>query len=150
MNVLILSLQFLVFQLLFRLLVFVVKLAVRALVYSPQLLTAYLACQRFLTRNDSAQTWLLSLLSLAITMYVLTLLLKALLLALKQKGHGLWLPVFLLLLTYTCLLPVWLLFPWVKTLMTLLDKEHASWLSFAASVALALYIYSHYNLLDAH
>lgn len=85
------------------------QLAVKALLSLPHLFTAYLLVANILDRQMSGVVWVSIILLVSYLLSLLFHLLKAVLLKFKQRKNMLWLPLFLIALTYSCLFPTWMI-----------------------------------------
>ena len=147
MNFLLFPIQFFICQLLVKLVTFLLKAAVKAIVYSPQLFTAYLLCKTYLKREAPVQVWLSYILLVAFLIYQFIFLLKYVMHQLMYRSNWFWLPLFLLLVAYTCIFPVWISFDTIHQLMRFISLEQATFLTWLCSGAMSSYIYSQYHFL---
>lgn len=145
MGLFILPAAFLLGQLIARIAIFFIRSAIYLVVYSPQLITSYMLCNKFLSHQDSVKNWIAIFLLIAILFYLATVFLKQFTITIKNAGSLLWIPFFILLFFYTCVLPAWLLYPCVTRLINLVAHNHAVPLSYGACTLIILYIYSRYH-----
>ena len=103
---------------------FFLKNAFRALIYSPFLIAAYLVSELFLNRNDHALLWLTMILIFSFALFILFTYLKKVMARLREKGNIYWIPVFILCLAFSCLLPAWIVYGPVKNIIAKLTGAH--------------------------
>jgi hypothetical protein len=87
---------------------FFLKLFLKGLLYLPHLVSAYLIATLLLDRGDSGLVWIPMILLLSYLIHLLFQLFKAFIITLKQRKNWLWLPLFLVAITYSCLFPTWM------------------------------------------
>lgn len=148
MNFILMSIQFLVFQFLLRFIVLLLKAGVKAIIYSPQLFTAYVLSNSILKKEESILVWFIFVLLVAVLIYQCILLLKSIMHKLKDRGSWLWPVILVLLISYTCILPVWFSFNTVYKVMCLISVYRAGMLTVLFSVVMGSYIYSRYRFMD--
>lgn len=148
MNFLLFPIQFLIGQLLVKIIFFLFKAAFKAIVYFPQLFTAYLLCKMALGKDEQPHVWLIYILLVAFLIYQLIFLLKRIMNEWRHRGNWLWFPLLILLITYTCIFPVWISFEAINRLMRFVSSEQATPLTLLCSAAMAGYIYSRYSFLE--
>lgn len=122
-------------------------LAFRGLIYFPLLLTGYLIAARILDKKANGLAWFGLILLFAVALYVLLYVLKGLLITLKKYQNWIWVPLFLLCVSFTCLLPVWVSFDLIEKFAEALSKSSADVIAWIISAALAIFIYSRYHFL---
>jgi hypothetical protein len=149
MNFLIFPIQLLVYQFLFRIIIFLFKAAIRVIIYSPQLLTAYLLCKTVLKKEEPVQVWVIGILLVAFLFYQFIFLLKMIMQGLRRRENWLWLPLFLILVTYTCIFPLWISFDTVQHVMSLISGERGTILTWLSLFCFGFYLYSRYSFLNS-
>jgi hypothetical protein len=125
----------------------VFKLLFKGLIYFPLLVTGYLLTTHILQRKDHALAWIGLTLLFAFVLYAIVYFFKGIVIALKSRGNLLWIPVFIVCVSYTCIAPVWIMFDAIEKLMFQLSKEQGATLTWLFSFALGGYIYSKYQFL---
>ena len=126
---------------------FIAKFLFQTLIYSPLIFTSYLITSMILETDDHAVLWIGLICLFSIFIYLLVYFLKGALIGFKSNGNFLWLPLFIICTVFTCVLPVWIFFEPVKSIMQSLSKNAGEKLSWIFSVASGLFLYSRYHFL---
>lgn len=113
----------------------------RCLVYAPLVFTGYWLASGFLAPRADGLWWVLSIATLSYLLYAIVYFLKGILVALKAAGRWTWVLLWVLLVAYTCILPVWLVFTPVA------NYVHNPVLAWLISLSLGFYVYSRYLFL---
>lgn len=124
------------------------RLLFKGIVYSPQLITSYFLCRMLLNKADTALLWLTMIVVIALIIHMAVLLLKQLILGLKNSGNYLWIPLLLAAISYTCIFPVWLVFNPAKNLMVFVSHERPEMLTWLFSIAFGIYLYTRYDFFN--
>lgn len=123
------------------------KLAFKGLIYFPLLITGYLITTHILEKGDSPVAWIGTTLLFGFVIYQFIFFLKGMLIGFKHKGNLLWILLFVLCATYSCIAPVWLSFETIEKWMKHLSNEQEATLTWLFSCAMSGYIYSRYHFL---
>jgi hypothetical protein len=83
----------------------VFKWACKALIYASLLVTGYLICTLFLDKKAHGLLWLGLPVLLAYLLYIVVMATKKIINSLRAKGKLFWLPLFILCVAFTCVLP---------------------------------------------
>lgn len=132
----------------FKAILMALKFCFKAIVYPPQLITSYFLCRLFLSKADTALLWLAAILLIACLIHFLILLLKQVIVSLKEKDNVLWIPLLVVCIIYTCIFPVWLVFNPVKHLMNYISVEKAMILTWLFCIAFGIYLYGRYDFFN--
>jgi len=124
------------------------KLLFKAIVYLPQLITSYLFCRLILGKADTAMLWLTAIVTVAYLIHFVIIILKQVIIALRNKGNLLWIPLLAACLVYTCIFPVWIIFNPVKELMNYVSAEKATILTWLLSISFGIYLYLRYDFFN--
>lgn len=122
-----------------------IKFAFILLLYSPLWFTAYLVCSIFLDTSSSIWLWLVSIILGSLILHYLLFLVKGFIATLKSNGNWLWLPILILSVSFTSILPVWLMFPAIYDLMNFLSIPEAKTLTWMIAGTLSLIMYLKYH-----
>lgn len=125
----------------------VLKCLFRSLVYAPLFATGYFLSTLLLESGEAAVLWIASTLGLTLAVLLLIYFLKGILIALLNAGNFLWVPLALLLVGYTCLVPSWYVFHSLEKFLAVRMESDANFITWAATIAFAGYTYSRYNFL---
>lgn len=88
---------------------FFLLLALKALLYLPHLISAFLVTSTILDGQNSGLTWITLILLFSYLMHLLFQLIKSIIHLLKQRKNLLWLPLFFGALGYSCTFPTWII-----------------------------------------
>ena len=87
---------------------FFVKLAFKVLIYFPLIFTGYIIAAKFLDKQTSGILWIGTIMFIAYVLYLFIYFMKGVVLVLKFHKNILWLPLLLIAVFFTCIVPVWL------------------------------------------
>jgi len=121
------------------------KFACQLFLYSPLWFSGYIISTKILDKEASAFSWLGLILFFSILLYQLMFFIKGLIIGFRESGKLIWLPLAIILLFFTCFLPVYLFFPHIYALMVDVYAPQAKTLSWFAGVALFFAVYSRYH-----
>jgi hypothetical protein len=121
------------------------KLALKLLVYFPLVFVGYIVAAKFLDKQTNGIFWIATILSIVFVIYLLIYFIKGIILGLKFHRNVLWIPLLLIAVSFTCILPVWL--TWNETGKIILDMGGNKTLQWLFAIAFATYIYYRYNFL---
>ena len=134
-----------IFNYLWIIMLFVFKWSFKGLIYSPFLYSGYVAAAFLLHKDDSGLLWMAMILLFAGICYLLFFMLEKLMLKLVAKGKLMWIPLFVICLGFTCVLPVWIIFdPLERLIGRLTHHSNASVITWILSLAFGFYISGHY------
>lgn len=123
----------------------VFKLALKTLVYSPLLVFGYWLSQKILSKESEAIVKFILPVVCAIILYQLLMQCKLAIRSAKQRGSWWWLPVFILCIVFTCLLPAYLAFELISPLLKKMNGGNTiTWL---VIFCFTTYIYFQYDFL---
>lgn len=148
MQLLFFAFEQLLFYWIFKAILMAVRLFLRALIFSPQLITGYLLCKLLLSKTDTTLLWMIAIVLVAVLTHFFILMLKQIIIVLKNKGNFLWIPILIVCLSYTCIFPVWIVFNPVNYLMHLISAEKAVYLTWLFSIAFGIYLYFRYDFFN--
>ena len=117
----------------------VLALFFRCLVFSPLVLTGYWITSRLLDQHTSGLWCILSIAVQSCLLYSFVYFLKGILVGLKKTGSWLWVFVWLPLVLYTCILPVWFVYH------PIVQYVHDPELAWFISILFGCYIYTRYR-----
>lgn len=93
------------------------RLFYKGIIYLPLIFVAYLISLKIVSTGKDQGIWMLVLTILfAYLVYLLIFLVKGMMLAMKQLNKWAWLPLFLFLLAFTCVMPAWAVHQILKSL----------------------------------
>lgn len=125
-----------------------IRFAGKAIVYFPQLLTGYCVTQCFLNRDENGATWIALTVLFAFLFYQFIFLLKGILIGFKKRKRFWWLPLFILCVSYTCMLPVMLFIGLLHNAVFYFNTEHTDVLTWLFAIVIGGYLYSRYEFLS--
>jgi hypothetical protein len=127
-------------------LLFVLKCAVKMLIYSPFLFTGYLITTHILHKKDHGLLWIGLTVLLAYFIYLFFRLFIHLKNNLKANGNLFWIPIFIIGVTFSCALPVWIVFePVEKVISKLASHSNVAVIAWIVSLAFGFFVYSRYR-----
>ena len=88
----------------------VIKIILKAIVYSPLLFLSWIMAKQILNANTDVILWIALILVFVAVFYFIIYFLKGVLIALKHNHNFIWIPIFICCVIFTCVLPVWLVF----------------------------------------
>lgn len=122
-------------------LAFFAQLAFALLIFSPILFTGYWIAGKFVSPKSPGHVWMIASLVFAGLIYALLLILKKIMVRLRQKGNLVWIVLFVILVGFICVPPVLITLPWALYL-----THHNQVISWLLEAGFALFIYQRYNL----
>jgi hypothetical protein len=126
---------------------FSMKLVFKLFIYSPMIISGYFIAIWLLHKDESAIVWVATILFIAYTLYLFLYFIKGMIIGFLIKRNFLWLPLFIISLAYTCVLPVWLSFEIIEKVSVLLAKQDTTVVAWMLTLAFFDYIYSRYHFL---
>jgi hypothetical protein len=127
-------------------LIITVKYCFKMLIYSPFLLTGYLISKAFLHRSDHVFLWMGMTLLVAYIFYIFISILKKLINIWRAENKFYWIPLFIICVAFTCILPVYLVFePLEKIIGRLTHGSNVSLITWIFSMAFGFYVYSRHR-----
>lgn len=129
-------------------LVFAIKCAGNTIVYFPQLFGGYCMARCLLNKDANGVLWVTITVLFAFVLYQFIFLLKGLLIAFKTKRNFWWMPLFILSILYTCVLPVMLFFGLLHKAAFYFTIEYADGLTWLFAIVACSYLYSKYAFLN--
>ena len=124
---------------------FFLKLAFKLLIYFPLVFTGYIIATKFLDKQAHGILWIGTILFMAYVIYLFLYFLKGIILVLKFHGNLLWLPLLVIAVSFTCVLPVWL--TWDSATNLILKLGGNTIIQWIFAIAFGVYIYFRYNFL---
>jgi hypothetical protein len=124
-----------------------IKVALKALVYSPLLFLGWVIAKQILTEKIDKILWIAVILLFAVVFYFIVYFFKGAVIALKHNKNLFWIPLFVLCVLFTCVLPVWIVFGYVKKFFTAYSEANNNLLTWIFACAFGLYVYSRYHFL---
>lgn len=124
-----------------ELIVMLIKLFFYALVYSPIILLAVLLTEELtFLHNGSQKLKILSYILIGYLIYASIFFLKGILMAFKANGKVIWIPIFILCIALTCLLPCYFVYS-----MALEYLDNSVFWSALISALFAFFVYNKYD-----
>jgi hypothetical protein len=128
---------------------FIAKWTIEGLIYSPFILTAYIITTHILHRHDHALLWLALTGVFAFVLFCIFSLLLVQMRELRNKKNSLWLPIYVLYVSYTCILPVYIVFKPIEHLVREMTHETSvTLLSWIFCVVFGSVVYNRYHFLE--
>lgn len=108
--------------LLFYLIIAALSIAARifykSLVYVPLLFGGYFVSSHILSKRENGIYWLILTVVFAYLLYLFIFFLKGMMVCLKRRHKCVWIPLFILCVVLTCVMPVWILHNILSCIMT--------------------------------
>jgi hypothetical protein len=124
-------------------LMLVVRILLLAVIFSPLLFFGYWIDTLFLPLKAPGHVWLIAILLSASVLYGALFLLKGLIIGLRNQRSGWWVPLFLICVAVSCVLPAVIAYPFFNYL-----TRHTPALSWTLDIAFAYFVYGQYNFLN--
>lgn len=124
-----------------------IKVVLKLLVYSPLLFLSFIITKQILDVTTDKILWVALILLFAGVLYFIIYFFKGVLIALIHNRNLFWIPVFICLLSLTCILPVWIIFDPLKNFITSYTETNNEILTWIFAGAFGLYVYSKYHFL---
>lgn len=124
-----------------------VKAVGKGIVYFPQLFTGYCISRCFLNKEDNGIIWITLTVLFAFMLYQFIFLLKGILIVFKIKKNFWWIPILIVCVLYTSVLPVMLFFALLHKAAFYFTIDHADELTWLFAIVACGYIYSKYAFL---
>lgn len=123
------------------------KIILNLVTYLPLGFTGYLITSLFLKKNDEGFTWIGLLILFTFLAYQAVYFVKGLLIGLKNKSNLLWVPLFIICISFTCLFPALFIHnnirPWLHTI----SPNSGNLMAWLTSILMGIYVYSRYHFL---
>lgn len=123
------------------------KFSLKLITYLPLWFAGYLITSLILQKNDDGLAWIGLIILFAILIYQIVFFIKGIIIGLKNKGNLIWLPLFILCLSFTCLLPTWLVYKNIQPYFNKVSPASGNVLTWIVSISFGLYAYSRYHYL---
>jgi hypothetical protein len=123
------------------------KLIFKTLLYLPILFSGYWLATIILNQQDPAVLWWVTSLLFSYAVFCGVYCLKGILVACRDAGNLLWVPIFLICTGYTCMAPAWFVFHSIEPVMLRLTPDIGSTCTWLLSIGAAVYWYTQYNFL---
>ena len=127
--------------------VLVIKLLLKAVVYSPLLLLGGIIAKQILNEKANILIWIALIFVFAAMLYFVIYFLKGVMIALKVNRNLLWIPVFICCVIFTCALPMYIVFDPIQSIITRYTETNHDLLTWIFASAFGLYVYSKYHFL---
>lgn len=129
-------------------LVFAIRCAGKTIVYFPQLSGGYCMAGCLLNKDSTGILWIALTVLFAFILYQCIFLLKGLLIAFKTKRNFWWMPLFMLCILYTCVLPLMLFVGLLHQAALYCTIAYADPLTWLLAIIACCYLYSKYAFLN--
>jgi hypothetical protein len=121
------------------------KLLFKVLAYLPLLMTGYMLADQFLEKDQAAVLWLTASGGFAVLTFLFIYFLKGMITGLREDQNYWCIPLLLICILYTCMVPFWWMFLWVDDYMLRLSPENGRIFTWIIAAGTAVYTYSRYN-----
>ena len=125
----------------------IIKLALKLIIYSPLLFISWLITKQMLDVNTNVILSVALILLFATLIYFTVYFFKGVLIALKFNHRLVWILLFIILVTATCILPVWIIFSPLQNFIAHYSSSNQQLLTWFFAFAFGLYVYSRYHFL---
>jgi hypothetical protein len=124
---------------------FFLSLLFKALLYLPHLIFSYLITSTILDKQSSGLTWVSSIILTSYIIHHLFLLFKTWMVQLKGRCNRFWIPLFLIALVYSCVLPTWIIWEAIiPSLYHFMGTENKCWILLMA-ILFSVYFTTHFS-----
>lgn len=125
------------------------KWLLKILIYFPLILTSYAIVSSIMKKDISSLLGFAVVILVSFILYLLVYFVKGILIGLKSNNKLLWILLFIICVTFTCVLPVYLVFDPISSLVK--SSSHSgnpnSILKWIFSLAFGVYVYFRYDFL---
>jgi hypothetical protein len=123
------------------------KLLLKALLYTPLLITGYVLSDLVLHKKDAAVLWMTTIVGFAFALFLFIYFLKGMIVALLKAGNFLWVPIFLLCIVFVCIVPAWIVFRSTDGFMMRVSADSGRIFTWITGAVAAILSYRRYNFL---
>lgn len=123
------------------------KFALKLITYLPLWFVGYLITSKILEKKDDGLAWIGLVILFTLLIYQIIFFFKGVIIGLKNKGNLLWLPLFIICLSFTCLFPTWLVYINIQPYLHKISPNSGNVLVWIVSIAFGIYAYSRYHFL---
>jgi len=124
-----------------------IKIIFRLTVYLPFWFAGYLITSKILIKNEDPLTWIALIILFALLAYQVTFFIKGLIIGLKNKGNLFWLPIFIVFICFTCVLPTWFIHNSIQPWLHIISPNSGNLMAWLTSIFFGIYVYSRYHFL---
>lgn len=125
----------------------IIRMLLKIIVYSPLLFISGLLTKQITGNNTAIILKLALVLLLAVILYYFIYFLKGILIALKYNRNLFWMPLYIVCVLITCILPVWIIFEPLQTLISRYTETNQQLITWICALAFGFYVYSKYHFL---
>lgn len=122
-----------------------IKIIFKLTVYLPLWFAGNLITSQILGKNEDPLTWIALIILFALMAYQVTFFIKGLIIGLKNKGNLLWLPLFIVCICFTCLLPIWFVHNNIQPWLHKVSPNSGNLLAWLTAILFGIYVYSRYH-----
>lgn len=126
---------------------FAFKIILNLATYLPMWCTGYLITSLFLKKNDDGFAWIGLLILFTFLAYQAVFFVKGLLIGLKNKSNLLWVPLFIICISFTCLFPALFIHNNIQPWLHRISPNSGNLIAWGTSILFGLYVYSRYHFL---
>jgi hypothetical protein len=121
------------------------SLLFKALLNLPHLIFSYLITSTILDKQSSGLTWVSSIILTSYIIHRLFLLFRTWMVQLKERSNRYWIPLFLIALVYSCVLPTWIIWEAISpSLHHFMGTENKCWTLLMATL-FSIYLTTHFS-----
>lgn len=124
-----------------------VKWLLKAIVYLPLWFTSYIITSSILHNEDSAFAWIGIIIIFTLCLYQALFFLKGMLIAFKSRGNLLWILLFIICTTFTCIVPLWIAFDTLRSFAIEMSEKSANTLTWIFAIGFGIFVYNRYHFL---
>jgi len=125
------------------------KLAFKALIYFPFLVTGYLCAGVILHRKDHGLLWLGMTLLFTFMVSLIFSILKNLIRHWRTRNVFFWIPLFIVCVAYTCVFPVYLVFDLIEKIVSkMTHQSNVALLTWIVSLAFGFFVFSRHRFFE--
>ena len=123
---------------------FFLSLLLKALLYLPHLIVAYLVASQVLDKQNSGLSWIATILLISYIISLHFLLFKSWIVQLKQRRNKLWIPFFILALLYSSVFPTWIIWDALTFYVQELTGKETGWFILGPLFIFLTYFHTHF------
>ena len=123
------------------------KLFFKLIVYLPLWFVGYMIVTNILGKGDSALGWIGLIALFTLLLYQIVFFIKGIIIGLMNEANFLWIPLFVVCISFTCIFPAWIVYNYIQPILQELSPKSGGGMSWIGAIAFGIYTYSRYHYL---
>lgn len=124
-----------------------IKIIFKLTVYLPLWFAGYQITSQILIKNEDSLNLIALTILFALLIYQVIFFTKGLIISLKIKGNLFWLPLFIVCICFTCVLPTWFIHSSIQPWLHRISPNSGNLMAWLTSIFFGIYVYSRYHFL---